>query len=107
MRTVRRSRRHPLAAEHVDADAQGPLRTYTTATAQPAGWTWEIDLQSRTGSGYVYSSAHCSDDEAVATLKRQIGDRQALAEPRLLKMRVGRHVRSWEGNCMALGLAGG
>jgi tryptophan halogenase len=88
-------------------DAQGPLRTYTTATAQPAGWTWEIDLQSRTGSGYVYSSAHCSDDEAVATLKRQIGDRQALAEPRLLKMRVGRHVRSWEGNCMALGLAGG
>lgn len=89
------------------ADAQGPLRSYTTATAQPAGWTWEIDLQSRTGAGYVYASAHCSDDEALATLRRQMAGRESLAEPRFLKMRVGRHVRSWEGNCMALGLAGG
>ncbi len=89
------------------ADANAPMRSYTTATAQAAGWTWEIDLQSRTGAGYVYSSADCSDDEALATLKRQMAGREALAEARQLKMRVGRHQRSWEGNCMALGLAGG
>lgn len=89
------------------ADPQAPMRSCTTATAQAAGWTWEIDLQSRTGAGYVYASAHCSDDEALATLRRQMAGREPLADPRLLKMRVGRHRRSWDGNCMALGLAGG
>lgn len=89
------------------AEANAPMRSYTTATAQAAGWTWEIDLQSRTGAGYVYSSADCSDEEALATLKRQMAGRESLADPRVLKMRVGRHQRSWQGNCMALGLAGG
>jgi tryptophan 7-halogenase len=93
----------PVAHEGPDA----PLRSYTQCTAQDAGWIWDIDLQSRTGTGYVYSSAHCSDDEAVATLKRYHGERTRLAEPRLLKMRVGHYQRAWEKNCLALGLAGG
>jgi len=88
-------------------DPLAPLRSYTTSTAQAAGWTWEIDLQTRRGTGYVYSSRHCSDDEAVATLRRFHGDAQALAEPRLLKMRIGHRARMWEKNCLALGLAGG
>ena len=85
--------------------AGGPLRSYTVATAQESGWTWDIDLQSRKGTGYVYSSAHCSDDEALATLDAYNAGRKAIGEPRLLRMRVGRHVRSWEKNCLALGLA--
>ncbi|MCV2352824.1 tryptophan 7-halogenase [Paucibacter sp. B2R-40] len=93
----------PIAHPH----AQQPLRSYTTATARAAGWTWEIDLQSRTGSGYVYSSAHCSDDEAVATLRQMHGSASPMAEPRLLKMRIGHRARMWEKNCLALGLAGG
>lgn len=93
----------PLAWEQEHA----PMRSYTTATAQPAGWTWEIDLPSRTGLGYVYSSAHCSDDEARATLHKMAGTRVPLADPRALRMRVGHHARLWHGNCLALGLAGG
>jgi len=95
----------PVAHPH----AQQPLRSYTTATARGAGWTWEIDLQSRTGTGYVYASAFCSDDEAVATLRQmqQQGAGQPMAEPRLLKMRIGHRARMWEKNCLALGLAGG
>lgn len=96
-----------VARPWAHAEAHAPMRSYTTATAQAAGWTWEIDLQSRTGAGYVYASADCSDDEALATLTRQMAGREPLADPRLLRMRVGRHVRSWEGNCLALGLAGG
>ncbi len=86
---------------------RAPLRSFTTATAQASGWSWEIDLQSRTGSGYVYSSAHCSDDEALATLAAVHGGRQRLAEPRLLQLRVGHRQRVWEKNCLSLGLASG
>lgn len=93
----------PLAHE---SDA-APLRSFTTATAQASGWSWEIDLQSRMGSGYVYASAHCSDDEAQATLARLHAGRQRLAEPRLLKMRIGHRQRVWEKNCLSLGLAAG
>lgn len=96
-----------VACPIAHANEQVPLRPYTTATAQGAGWTWEIDLQSRTGSGYVYASAFCSDDEAVATLRRLHGTATPLAEPRLLKMRIGHRARMWEKNCLALGLAGG
>lgn len=86
---------------------EAPIRSYTTSTAQDAGWIWDIGLQSRRGTGYVYASAHCSDDEAAATLRRYHGMDRALAEPRLLRMRIGHQARAWEGNCLAVGLAGG
>ena len=89
------------------AAPNAPLRSYTVSTAQAAGWTWEIDLQSRRGTGYVYAAEHCSDDTALATLQQLNAGRTALAEPRVLKMRVGHHERMWEKNCLALGLAGG
>ncbi|MEK8053282.1 tryptophan halogenase family protein [Ideonella sp. DXS22W] len=93
----------PVAHE----DEAPALRPYTTATAEAAGWRWEIDLQSRRGTGYVYASAHCSDDEAVATLLRSHGSRTRLADPRLLRMRIGHRARVWEKNCLSLGLASG
>lgn len=89
------------------ATPETPLRTYTTSTAKPSGWTWDIDLQSRRGTGYVYSSQFCSDDEATETLLAHNAGSTALAAPRLLKMRVGHRALAWEKNCLALGLAGG
>ena len=35
------------------------IRPYTTATAMPAGWRWQIPC-STAGNGYVFSSAHIS-----------------------------------------------
>ena len=51
--------------------AHGALRSHTTATAQAAGWSWDMDLQSRRGTGHVYASRFCSDDEAVQIYKPQ------------------------------------
>lgn len=82
------------------------ITPFTSAIAERAGWRWRIPLQHRTGNGYVYSSAHLSDEAAERRLVGVVeGD--ALADPRILHFRAGRRRRSWVGNCVAIGLASG
>lgn len=78
----------------------------TEAVAMRAGWRWSIPLTSRVGNGYVYSSAHVSDEEAESELRVAIGMEDE-GEVRLLRMKVGRVENSWRGNCVATGLAQG
>ena len=83
-----------------------PLRPYTTATAMPAGWRWQIPLQHRMGNGYVFSSAHLSEDEACEAI-RSAAEGAPLQEPRVLRFRPGRRKRSWSRNVVGVGLASG
>ena len=57
-----------LAVQVPYPSEDSPIASQTTSTAQRAGWIWDIGLPTRRGVGHVYSSAHTSDDEAVADL---------------------------------------
>ncbi|HET9426805.1 MAG TPA: tryptophan halogenase family protein [Allosphingosinicella sp.] len=84
----------------------GPIEPFTRATAMAAGWRWRIPLQHRVGNGYVYSSAHLSDDAAAEAIVAAI-EGEPMADPRLLRFRAGRRRESWVANVVSLGLASG
>ncbi len=100
-----------IAVQVPHADPEGPLACQTLSTAQRCGWTWDIGLPSRRGLGYVYSSAHTSDDEAADVLRRHVvatgGAEPDGAAMRRIGIRPGYRERSWHRNCVAIGLSSG
>jgi tryptophan 7-halogenase len=84
-----------------------PIACCTIATAQEAGWTWDIGLQQRRGVGYVYSSRHSDATRAEEVIRRHLGPISDKLEPLHIKFETGYRPEHWRGNCLGIGLAGG
>jgi len=101
-----------LAVQVPYRNPSDPIASATRSTALRAGWVWDIGLPTRRGVGYVYSSAHSSDADAEAELRRYLrsglGEREAeAAELRQLSFDPGYREVPWRRNCVAVGMAAG
>lgn len=90
----------------VQCESAADLAPYTQSTARECGWQWRIPLRHRVGNGYVYSSAHLSDDAANSRLLERL-EGAPISDSRLVRFKAGRRMQAWVGNCLALGLAAG
>ncbi|WP_443751157.1 tryptophan halogenase family protein [Asticcacaulis solisilvae] len=86
---------------------RSPIHSYTVSTAHEAGWTWDIGLAERRGIGYVYSSAHSSDDRAEAVMRAHAGPEAQDVSTRIIRFEPGYREHQWVKNCVAVGLSAG
>jgi tryptophan halogenase len=84
-----------------------PIASYTISTAHEAGWTWDIGLDERRGTGYVYSSAHTDDSRAEQVLRDYVGPAAEGKSVRSFKYEAGYRETPWSKNCVAIGLSSG
>lgn len=90
----------------VPTSGNSGMQPYTHSSAKKAGWCWKIPLVHRTGNGHVFSSEFTSKDDALGELKNNLeGD--LLKDPALIRFEAGIREKTWEKNCIAIGLACG
>ena len=101
-----------LAVQIPYPENNSPIASSTIATAQTAGWIWDIGLPTRRGIGHVYSSAHIEQPNAELLLRQYIAPSigQAAAEQaeiRKITFTPGHREKFWHKNCVAVGMAAG
>jgi tryptophan halogenase len=80
------------------------IKPYTTCQTMDAGWSWQIEHETRINRGYVYSSDFISDERAEKEFREQ---NPRLGPTRIVKFISGRYQRSWVKNVVAIGNASG
>jgi flavin-dependent dehydrogenase len=100
-----------LAVQIPYQENQDAIASHTISTAQKSGWIWDIGLPSRRGVGHVYSSKHCSQEEAEhdlrAYLAQSIGEKSQELTFRKIDINPGVRKTFWHKNCVAVGMSAG
>jgi len=96
-----------VLALQISTDEASEIKPYTSATAHSAGWIWDIPLTTRRGTGFVYSSSHMSESQAVEQFSKYLQLDVESLSPRKIPMKIGYRESFWCKNCVALGLAQG
>ena len=101
-----------MAVQVPYSDDEQPIASQTISTAQSAGWIWDIGLPTRRGIGYVFSSAHTTDEDAERELIDYVNalHGSATVEPgsaRKISINPGHRQKFWHRNCVAVGISAG
>ena len=90
-------------------ELEDEIYPYTKTFARPEGWQFMVDLQNRTGTGYVYSSQHISDEEALSKFKSWTSHRKPYnnIKPRLIKWKPNILKNPWCDDVVTIGLGQG
>lgn len=78
----------------------------TVVDSASAGWTWQIDTVDGRDVGYVYSTSHTTECEAIQELCSRF-PRAEGQDIQSVSFTAGMHTEAWRGNCVALGNAYG
>ena len=98
-----------LAVQLPYRDRSTQMRNTTYCHALQNGWVWNVPLQTRIGTGYVYSSRHTSEDDARMEFKKHLNEMYGYNKEELsfrkLDFGVGIRPESWKNNVVAVGLS--
>jgi flavin-dependent dehydrogenase len=101
-----------FAARVQYTDRENQMDLYTDCVALSSGWSWNIPLWDRVGTGYVFSKKHIDPDiayeEFVEYLAKRYSPKVAdAADYRLINIRHGKRKKAWVKNVVGIGLAYG
>lgn len=78
---------------------------YTVAKTMKNGWRWITPTWERIGTGYVFSSNHVSEDEAINEFLEDIGDKSL--QPKVVDFAPRISKKSFKLNHCSIGMANG
>lgn len=81
------------------------LKPYTKSRGMKYGWMWRVDVQERSGCGYVFDSTLITPDQALAEVEEVLG--HSVVSPKTFHFKAGVFKTNIVKNCMAVGLSGG
>jgi tryptophan halogenase len=84
-------------------DNEEDIKPYTRATAMKYGWIWQIPLEHRIGSGYIFDSDYITEEEALAEAEEYF--QRKLTINKVISFDPGRFKDVWIKNCCAIGLS--
>lgn len=92
---------------YLNKDNQQKNTTYCHALS--SGWVWNVPLQSRIGTGYVFSDKYLDDEQATHEFKSHLvniyGYNYNEINTRVVPFRVGMWDKGWNKNVVSIGLS--
>ncbi len=84
---------------------QSELKPYSNMISMDYGWRFNIDLQSRSGNGYIYDTSLLSADQAKEEVEQKLGKTVDLVANAKWTPEMSLH--PWQQNVIAIGLSSG
>jgi len=98
-----------LAVQLPYLDESKQMRNTTYCHALDYGWVWNVPLQTRIGTGYIYSSRYTTEEAATEEFKNHLHNKYGYAKEdltfRKVPFDVGMRPEAWKNNVVAIGLS--